>query len=345
MDILIDFRKLLLTGKKSGVHNVIEYIEKNLISAEYSKFIVTEVLHVSTIRPFFTEFLAEIIIEASKIPYLLTLKTDLLNYVEYIHGPLIRMLYDRKYYSLDDLQVLFSSKKELTAFFAPELHLTLEDFQSIPQLQGLSGSFSQLENNEWEMFKEMINLGYVQNTIGFAMKYDDPSLISEFILNDFDIKGSTGPSLHETLGGFNLTLINAAALYASPNCFKELIMNGVELKEETCEYAVLGGDKEIINTCLKKFPKSKKFIPAAIKGNQNNILIELVNNGFSVSTNVYFIIEAHNYFALDYLLNKKLVDPDSRSIQMSNKLAEQNNNFELFGVLKKLTALPKLKSK
>lgn len=343
MDLLIDFRKLLLSGKKSGIQDVMKYIEKNLINGEYSKFICTEILHVSIIRPFFTEFLAEIVILASKIPYLLTLKTDFLNFIEYIHGPLLRMLYDKKLYTLDDLQILFSNKKELTAFFAPELHLTQEDFQSIDQLKPLANSFEQLESNDWEMFKEMINLGFVQNTIGFAMKFDDPSLISEFVLMDFDIKGNTGPSLHETVAGFNLSLINAAALYASPNCFKELLMNGVELKEDVCEYAVLGGNKEIINTCLKKFPKSKKFIPAAIKGNQNNILIELVNAGVSVSTNIYFIVESHNYFALDYLLNKKLVDIDAQAIQKANKLAEQNNNFELFGVLKKLTALPKLK--
>ena len=49
-----------------------------------------------------------------------------------------------------------------------------------------------------------------------------------------------------------LNRIGVAALFGSVKCFKYLMMNGDEINEDTCKFAVAGGNMEIIHLCEQK---------------------------------------------------------------------------------------------
>ena len=67
------------------------------------------------------------------------------------------------------------------------------------------------------------------------------------------------------LFSFEIEQINAAALFGSVNCFKFMMMNDIEITNNTCQYAVAGGNNEIIHLCEQKELKFTDCLEVAIE--------------------------------------------------------------------------------
>ena len=344
LDLLISFQNIYLNFSDSYVQDVTDFIIKNYNSEDNLTMIVYEILNLYEIRPFNIEKIVELCnsinnLDAFKNKFI----KKLLKCSKYIHGPLIRSFYDNKYLTLDQIQKHFEDCPDMCLFYVPELSLTVDDIKKFPQAYEIIRSFDELQDNDWEMYKEMINFGYVQNTIGFGLKYDDPTIMAEFANQGYDLKGYIGPCMFETICGYEFTLINAAAFYGSRDCFKELLLNKINLEEDVCEFAIYGGDSYIIEKCKEKYPKSPYFIRACVRVSRNELLQTYLKEGLVIKFNLYDSLEVHNYFAFNLVTSMKLLTISPGDIQKAIKLAEKTQNLDLFGTMKSMSSLPKLK--
>lgn len=344
MERLIRLQSLLLSFSENYVADVTAYIKDTYGAPDNLMMLVFEILNLFEIRPNQIQNIIKLAksideIDAFKAKFL----KKLLKKAQYIHGPLIRELFDEGVYSLDQIKKVIEDCNELTIFFAPELEATSEMLAEFPQAREIVDSFEELSDDNWEMYKELISFGYVENTIGYGIKYDDSSLLSEYAIQGFDMHGNVNTCMHETIAGYEMSLINAAAFYGAVDCFNELLLNKIELKEDACEYAVYGGNEYIINKCREKFPTSPLLVRAAVRCSMNDLLVDLIGRSMRVELSAFDIIDVHNYFAFDFLLEKKCISLTPGDIQQATKFAELTENFDLYAFMRKTSSLPKLK--
>ena len=97
-----------------------------------------------------------------------------------------------------------------------------------------------------------------EGTIGRAIFDDNLELFQQLLADNSD-EGKNQVFDIELFSPFNfyfnrkeVNRMELAALFGSIKCFKYLMINGDEINEETCKFAVAGGNFEIIHLCEQK---------------------------------------------------------------------------------------------
>ena len=77
-----------------------------------------------------------------------------------------------------------------------------------------------------------------------------------------------------------LSNLQIAALFGSVKCFRFLLINGEEIKAKTCEYAIIGGNYEIVHLCEQNGLKFEKCLNVSVQFHRFD-LFEWLNNHFN----------------------------------------------------------------
>ena len=97
-----------------------------------------------------------------------------------------------------------------------------------------------------------------ERTVGKAIFEDDIDVLRQLLATQADIGKGEEFYIPYTFfsDSFNqnhhINRIELAALFGSIKCFKYLMMNEDEINENTCKFAIAGGDKEIVHLCEQK---------------------------------------------------------------------------------------------
>ena len=113
----------------------------------------------------------------------------------------------------------------------------------------------------------------------------------------------------------NISLIDLCCFYGSIKCFKYLLLNDCKLKEESCQYAVAGGNLEIIHILEQKEFDFEECLRQSIKYHRNEISDWLLTN-YKETNNENYIetaIKSYNIPAfLYYFINRTKEENEKR---------------------------------
>ena len=107
--------------------------------------------------------------------------------------------------------------------------------------------------------------------------------------------------------------IGASAFLGSIKCFKYLMMNGDEINEDTCRFAVAGGNNEIIHLCEQKglqFDNCLFFLHFIIDLKSSNGSAHTLNMKKFSSCNLLKVTMSHTFilkFYQDQMLKQKII--------------------------------------
>lgn len=116
---------------------------------------------------------------------------------------------------------------------------------------------------------KMISI-YEENDIFYAISWDKLDQLSKHI-TEF-------PNNLTKKDKKQLSLIECAAKYGSANCFKYLLLNQVKYNQSICEYAVEGGNFEIIEILAGNGISFENLAEKAIKYHHNEIVDWIMTN-------------------------------------------------------------------
>lgn len=158
---------------------------------------------------------------------------------------ILRYLYEENLISIDEIK----RKQPKSRLFWPELYqLNKTDFA-----YSMQHDYESFSANKWLLYKEILHDIYMKGTIQYSLFNDDTDLLSYFSANhlfDANAKIHTS-SFVGKLRNTQLSYISFAALYGSVKCFKQLILYGAKVTEETIKCAIRGGNLEVLRVSLQ----------------------------------------------------------------------------------------------
>ena len=171
-----------------------------------------------------------------------------------------------------------------------------------------------------ELLHEYIMYGYSKDSIEYALKYDDFDILQMKALDEqFNWLGTTEYSYYEPTCLQPLTYLQFAAFFGSVNCFKMIVLNQSLLNNfiNLWKYAIIGNNLEIVRMVEKskdelkprgilvaiqyfsndiyhwilqtKFTESQvsknliKYYDEAVKSLNAEIIVEFINDGFTIN--------------------------------------------------------------
>ena len=143
----------------------------------------------------------------------------------------------------------------LTSVFN-NFHLNFEIFKRFDVLMNMLQVKNILPSGKYT-YKHIFDFSE-EGTIGRAIFEDNIELLQQ-LLADHPDEGKEEIfyirnffPFNEQFTKYKANRIEVAALFGSIKCFKYLMMNGDEINEDTCKFAVAGGNIEIIHLCEQK---------------------------------------------------------------------------------------------
>ena len=147
---------------------------------------------------------------------------------------------------------------------------------------------------------------YIQetNTIAEAIFNDDVEELKSFLLIDTKKTLTRSFELHHLIKD-RFTPITFAARFGSINCFKYMLLNGVEINQRTVENALIGGNLEIFHLCEKGIASPAYLFIKALN-QQNKDLIYWIMMHYDIvitSSNTLESITSFNIRFIIYFIN------------------------------------------
>ncbi|EAX87037.1 hypothetical protein TVAG_218940 [Trichomonas vaginalis G3] len=171
------------------------------------------------------------------------------------------------------------------------------------RFQEVFKNYSIYRENDFALLRNYIEYGWKINSLGFYLKYDDAE---NFIYKHNDMRIDLNTTLYspfEHILDGQTSIINLAALYGSVSIFKYLIVSYVALPKDLTEFAVIGGNYEIIRICTQSGLDFSSAITAAVEYHRNDILNWLTVQGIAAST-FYSSVMKDNLLALIYFISQ-----------------------------------------
>ncbi|KAH0793109.1 cask-interacting protein (caskin) 1,2 [Histomonas meleagridis] len=135
-------------------------------------------------------------------------------------------------------------------------------------------NYDNLSKNDFELHKKLLNKGINPSELSKIIRNDDIGKLQVMSgQQNFDIDQEIAPSLYEKNSYVNkegISLINYAAYFGSPKCFKYLMDKGAKLIN-TSKYASAGGNLEIIKLCEQRRLLFKSSYKASIRFHRNEV--------------------------------------------------------------------------
>ena len=232
-------------------------------------------------------------------------------------------------------------KPESLFFIAPNIRKELPnlplDFSSfIPTSQ------ENFTKDNWKIYKEFVEAGFLPNTYGYALYKDDVEMLKTIMQQEgFQIDSPLIWIYARRLPiVYNPQPIDLAAYFGSKNCFKLLKENKAKIDEKTIIMAIAGGDMDIIMSLQTTIEKIENCMLIATKCHCTPAIDWLISKGCPRPV-IFNAIDAYNFRALNAALRKGC-DPKSRDDTgiTATRLAAQGGIPGALELLFKLGAKP-----
>lgn len=171
------------------------------------------------------------------------------------------------------------------------------------QFDGIFKNYQKYRENNFRLLREYVEYGWMTQTLGFYLKYDDvDSFIVQCAERSIELNSKTY-SPFEYLIESATPLIDLAAVYGSSQIFKYLLESLSVLPKDIPKYAVIGGNYEIIRLCVQKGLDFSDALIPAVEYHRNEILNWLTMQGIAAST-FYSSVMKDNLLALIYFCSQ-----------------------------------------
>ena len=189
---------------------------------------------------------------------------------ENIPSLVIKLLYLKGCFLLNEIQAITKNKRDLEIYFAPEFKLTKLSRGNNKNFADKSGNiYEYLIKNDYAKYNELILNDFLKDSNEYAIKTDN---ISKF--ENFDFQSLSFTEIEE--------FASLSALYCSYKCF-QLFLNQNEdkniLTNKVIEKAVEGGNEEILNLIIARGIDLTRFLPFAIKYHQHKFINMCLSQG------------------------------------------------------------------
>lgn len=163
--------------------------------------------------------------------------------------------------------------------------------------------------NDWKLYDEIIECGFPLDSPGYAIKNDNINLLQELASKEeFDYNQKI---LQEYFGPHERSLISTAAYYGSVNCFKFLLLNNAKVDLSTSESSVMGGNKQLIDICIKENKDHSNMMTAAVISHRDDLFEWILENVPDVKhASLYDCVRSLNYNAFLYYIDTHSMTKD-----------------------------------
>ena len=189
---------------------------------------------------------------------------------ENIPSLIIKLLYLKGCFMLDEIESIRSQKRDIDMYFAPEFQLKKLPRGNNKNFADRSGNiYGNLIVNDYDKYKELILNDYLIDSKEYAVKTDDITKLAKF-----DIHYLSTTEIEE--------LLSLASLYSSSKCFKMLVDiydSQNILTNKVIEKVVEGGNDDIINIIESHGIDLTIFLPFAIKYHRHNFINMCLSKG------------------------------------------------------------------
>ena len=250
-------RSTLLNINEDEIEYTQEMIEQSAIYYSHQKLIAELIVYISPIREQNQKQLAQLV-------YLLSQNNNIFKnqILELSTGVFLRQLYLNQVFSLENIKEKLETDPSQKIYFAPELDLHDNDESTLLFEQKVY--LSELAENNWQLFNEIIENHCQRNSIEHALRNDDNQYFFELTSNINFVATSE--------------LLAKAAFYGSENVFRFLLVSGAQITEAVTISAVKGGCAAIIRLCLQNNGNFEKCLKAAAEYHRDDIFDWIYEN-------------------------------------------------------------------
>ena len=218
-------------------------------------------------------------------------------------------------YFLPDIEK--SEDKEMTEALKKLVITKKTDGFINDSLLPVAGLLNKLKDDDWKIYKEIINYGCLRNSLEYVLKFDKVDELDQHIkIAKSSTKGWDAnqvikffPLEPSTFARNDLTLLQYCAFFGSEKCFNFLLENGADIK--------------------MTFNKKRTILDYAIDGLNKNIFETVIKEDFPLIMSLKTAAQFRNYDAFEYIYNKCKSDDESFKLSMKHvmKICAKSGNF------------------
>ena len=149
--------------------------------------------------------------------------------------------------------------------------------------------FLELLNINSNIINDFINFGWVKNSIGYIIKFDD---IENFQKLNFDFTQKIKWSYFEwSFQPYSLNFLSFSAHFGSIKIFKYLVLNNVEITDEDIISSISSNNIDIFSVLKSKFIFSEDLLAQACKYRHSDLFYWIYNNISNKNELFYYIYQ------------------------------------------------------
>jgi len=274
------------------------------------EFCVDRVVILPKIRPHQLEKAVDISVEYCQIP---DFRRKLLE--KYKECPvLIYKLYKRGILVFEEIEPFFGNEDSF--LFCYYFRKEIKDFDSFVKCKdkpyGIDESFFENENE----IDQLIEYGYVQSSIEYYLKYD---VIDDLAVCDNINQEARWSPFEWSYQPKYLDLLSFAGFFGSIKCFKHLLMEGFEIKDNVLSMVVCSGCFDLFHLCQNKKFLTLDHVCKASEFFHLPLIVFMIENGVDnigkdeeENTPLYYAVANGHLSVVEYLVNQK-ADINARS--------------------------------
>lgn len=203
------------------------------------------------------------------------------------HGMLLRRLFEKGLFTLEQIQTKCERNNYQYLFFIPEIQMP-KNVAHQPSVINFEKHFKFFAQNDFQLYREWLRYGFAYDSIQYAVQTRNQAFFQEFI-------NSQGFSIDETFTdtpfcpftGYKdnffperrkFTLLAIAAFFGNYSFFKQLLKLNAKVDEIVCKCAIRGGNLDILELCKQYGGTFENGLEIAVSCHQNHVFDWLVSN-------------------------------------------------------------------
>jgi len=277
--------------------------DENEIAIDDMEFCVNRIIELPRIRPHQLEKTVRLSVEYCKIADFRRKLLDKPNKCPV----LIYQLYKRSVLSFEEIKPFLNDRDAflLSYYFRKEI----QDFASFIKRKykpgGLEETFLENEND----IDQLVEYGFLPSSIEYCLKYD----VIDSLLNtdDFNQKAKWSPFEWSNKPEY-LDLLSFSGFFGSIKCFKNLLMKGLEIKENVLSMVVCSGCFDLFHICQGQEFLTPNLVCKASEFFHLPLLVFMIENGIDINckfkdnqTPLHYAAEKGHLSVVEYLVNQK----------------------------------------
>ena len=220
---------------------------------------------------------------------------------------LIYQLYKRGVFAFEEIEPFLNDRD--TFIMCYYFRIEIKDFENCVQNKykpyDLDKSFLENGND----IDQLIEYGYLPSSIEYCLKYD---VIDDFVLFDLQNQILKWSPFEWSIKPKHLDLFSFSSFFGSNRCFKHLLMNGFEIKENVISMVVCSGCVDLFHLCKgQQFITPESVCKASVFCHLS-LLGFIIENGADINfkakkkkSPLHYAVQRGHHSVVLYLVNQK----------------------------------------